>query len=64
MKCTLRDVAQRQLQQWIESATVVVNIVAVTTMLYRTQWYWSQPYHTSALTGQAWVEELMRGYPK
>ncbi|KAJ7265972.1 hypothetical protein B0H12DRAFT_996882, partial [Mycena haematopus] len=23
-----------------------------------------QPYHTSKLTGQQWVEELMRGHPE
>lgn len=25
--------------------------------------YWRQPYHTSALSGQAWVEQLMQGHP-
>ena len=25
--------------------------------------YWRQPYHTSALTGAAWVQELINGHP-
>ncbi|KAH8826312.1 hypothetical protein DL96DRAFT_1465531, partial [Flagelloscypha sp. PMI_526] len=26
--------------------------------------YYKQPYHTSALTGQMWVDELLRGHPQ
>ncbi|PFH44578.1 hypothetical protein AMATHDRAFT_114474, partial [Amanita thiersii Skay4041] len=25
--------------------------------------YWKQPYHTSALTGAQWVQELIAGHP-
>ncbi|KAF9536914.1 hypothetical protein CPC08DRAFT_616927, partial [Agrocybe pediades] len=32
-------------------------------VLYQSPSYWSQPYHTSALTGQAWVNELIHGHP-
>ena len=32
--------------------------------LYSSQWYWKQPYHTSALTGAAWVNELVYGHPE
>jgi hypothetical protein len=32
-------------------------------MLYASQWYWSQLYHTSALTGETWVKELIFGHP-
>ncbi|THU81589.1 hypothetical protein K435DRAFT_623520, partial [Dendrothele bispora CBS 962.96] len=32
-------------------------------LLYSTPAYWSQPYHTSALTGRQWVEELIQGHP-
>ncbi|KAF8062591.1 hypothetical protein FPV67DRAFT_1394380, partial [Lyophyllum atratum] len=32
-------------------------------ILYTEPNYWKQPYHTSALSGQAWVEELIHGHP-
>ncbi|KAE9408350.1 hypothetical protein BT96DRAFT_748525, partial [Gymnopus androsaceus JB14] len=31
--------------------------------LYATPGYWAQPYHTSKLTGQQWVDELLVGHP-
>jgi len=31
--------------------------------LYASQWYWRQPYHTSALSGEAWVNKLIYGHP-
>ncbi|KZV82630.1 hypothetical protein EXIGLDRAFT_575234, partial [Exidia glandulosa HHB12029] len=30
---------------------------------YTSSNYWTQPMHTSALSGQAWVEELISGHP-
>ena len=30
--------------------------------LYASKWYWKQPYHTSALTGE-WAEELIYSHP-
>jgi len=30
--------------------------------LYVSQWYWKQPYHNLALSGEAWVEELIYGH--
>ncbi|KAJ7439158.1 hypothetical protein B0H11DRAFT_1752164, partial [Mycena galericulata] len=30
---------------------------------YATPLYWKQPYHTSALSGHAWVKELLLGHP-
>ena len=32
--------------------------------LYASTWYWKQPYHTSALSGEAWVNELIFGHPE
>jgi hypothetical protein len=32
-------------------------------LLYASPMYWKQPYHTSALSGQAWVDELIVGHP-
>ncbi|KAJ7849015.1 hypothetical protein B0H13DRAFT_1645300 [Mycena leptocephala] len=31
--------------------------------LYASPLYWKQDYHTSALSGQAWVDELIVGHP-
>ena len=31
--------------------------------LYASPQYWQQPYHTSALSGHAWVRELLYGHP-
>ena len=32
--------------------------------LYGSTWYWKQAYHTSALSGEAWVNELIYGHPE
>jgi hypothetical protein len=48
----------------MDSAVNVVRLIAVLCWLYGSSWYWAQPYHTSKLTGQQWVEELMRGHPE
>ena len=32
-------------------------------VLYTSTYYWKQPYHTSKLSGHAWVLELMHGHP-
>ncbi|KAJ7319139.1 hypothetical protein DFH08DRAFT_632566, partial [Mycena albidolilacea] len=45
-------------------AANIVRLIAVLCWLYGSNWYWAQPYHTSKLTGQQWVEELMRGHPE
>lgn len=45
---------------------VVYYYFAMTTftaILYASPGYWAQPYHTSKLTGQQWVQELMLGHP-
>ena len=31
--------------------------------LYSSPHYWKQPYHTSKLSGHAWVQELINGHP-
>ena len=31
--------------------------------MYASPLYWKQDYHTSALTGEAWVNELIYGHP-
>jgi hypothetical protein len=32
-------------------------------LLYSSPLYWKQDYHTSALSGRAWVQELIIGHP-
>ncbi|KAJ2996683.1 hypothetical protein NUW54_g7212 [Trametes sanguinea] len=32
--------------------------------LYSSSYYWEQPYHTSKLSGHAWVQELIHGHPE
>jgi hypothetical protein len=38
-------------------------MVYLAVLLYASPLYWKQPYHTSALTGEAWVKELIVGHP-
>jgi hypothetical protein len=59
----IRDITLHHLQLWMNSAANVVRLITVFCWLYSNSWYWAQPYHTSKLTGQQWVEELMRGHP-
>ncbi|TFK16778.1 hypothetical protein FA15DRAFT_552492, partial [Coprinopsis marcescibilis] len=33
------------------------------TQLYLSPNYWKQPYHTSKLSGEEWVDELIHGHP-
>jgi hypothetical protein len=41
----------------------MIQNAALVVALYASQWYWKQPYHTSALTGAEWVDELVYGHP-
>ncbi|KAF9524879.1 hypothetical protein CPB83DRAFT_752081, partial [Crepidotus variabilis] len=40
-----------------------VHLIGIAAVLYSQPGYFSQPYHTSALTGAAWVNELIHGHP-
>ncbi|KAJ7762534.1 hypothetical protein B0H16DRAFT_1209189, partial [Mycena metata] len=44
-------------------AVNVMRMVSIAVLLYATPLYWKQAYHTSALTGEAWVKELIAGHP-
>jgi hypothetical protein len=39
------------------------HLVHLAVVLYASPLYWKQEYHTSALSGQAWVDELIVGHP-
>ncbi|KAF8812762.1 hypothetical protein BYT27DRAFT_7082953 [Phlegmacium glaucopus] len=45
------------------AAAFVVNAVACAAQIYAGSFYDKTPYHTSALTGEMWVAELMSGHP-
>ena len=38
-------------------------MIGIAGALYAEPNYWKQPYHTSALSGEAWVNELIYGHP-
>jgi len=45
------------------AAAFVVNAVAFAAQMYASSFYNKTPYHTSSLTGEMWVAELMSGHP-
>ncbi|KZV95807.1 hypothetical protein EXIGLDRAFT_714896 [Exidia glandulosa HHB12029] len=47
----------------MSAAVLVVELVARAVALYASSAYWSQSMHTSTLSGQAWVDELISGHP-
>lgn len=44
--------------------TFVIPTVLQVLDKYHNQYYNKEPYHTSILSGQAWVEELLDGHPE
>ena len=44
-------------------AFAFMRMVYLAVLLYASPLYWKQPYHISALTGEAWVKELVVGHP-
>ena len=48
----------------IQTFIVAVNVVITATLIYAGPLYDKTPYHTSALTGIAWVRELREGHPE
>jgi hypothetical protein len=63
MPLQLNTVIQQHIQQWHQSAAAIVHLVQTAIALYTASEYWSQLYHTSKLTGEEWVWELIRGHP-
>jgi hypothetical protein len=50
-------------QRLILAAASYWHRLHLAVVLYASPLYWKQPYHTSALSGQAWVDELLGGHP-
>jgi len=46
------------------AAGVVINIIVAAAQMYAGPLYNKTPYHTSILTGEMWVQELIAGHPK
>jgi hypothetical protein len=44
------------------AAAFVVNTVTFAAQMYAGSFYDKTPYHTSAITGEMWVEKLMNGH--
>jgi hypothetical protein len=53
----------QHLQRIIRSAALTVSIIIATTANILQSLYIREPYHTSALSGDAWVLELLCGHP-
>ncbi|KAF7288196.1 DDE Tnp4 domain-containing protein [Mycena chlorophos] len=62
MAANIQDLLLLQMQELQDTASIVVHLVTCVAVLYSSNAYWSQPYHTSKLTGIAWVHELMGGH--
>jgi hypothetical protein len=50
-------------QKVLSICAVFLQMIGIAAVLYQSPGYWTQPYHTSALSGQAWVDELIQGHP-
>ncbi|KAK0440668.1 uncharacterized protein EV420DRAFT_1279104 [Desarmillaria tabescens] len=48
----------------IAAASYYIQLMTVAILLYASPSYWTQLYHTSALSGAAWVNELVHGHPE
>lgn len=46
------------------AASVVVDVVVSAALIYATPLYYKIPYHTSVLSDEGWVQELIHGHPE
>lgn len=53
----------RHPQALVAIAVTVVCYVTLVLQLYLSPSYWRQEYHTSALSGWGWLQELIKGHP-
>ena len=45
------------------ATAAVIQAAGAALLFYAEPLYWRQPYHTSKLTGEDWVRELINGHP-
>ena len=50
-------------QNVLLATSCFVQMMAMAANLYQEPNYWKQDYHTSVLSGHAWVQELVHGHP-
>ena len=50
-------------RQLVLAGACIASLVGLAAQLYASPLYWKQEYHTSRLTGKAWVKELIYGHP-
>ena len=55
---------QQHRQLLVQAAAIAVNFAVEASVIYSATHYDRIPYHTSALTGAAWVTELINGHPE
>ena len=55
--------AQRLYALLLTLCISAANTMYLAITLYSNPLYWKQPYHTSKLSGHAWVQELIHGHP-
>ena len=58
------DSQHERRQFMLRAAAIAVNAAVQATIIYSSSHYDRIPYHTSALTGAAWVRELINGHPE
>ena len=59
-----RETDTRLRNALIQTFLVAINVVITATLIYAGPLYDKTPYHTSALSGIAWVCELREGHPE
>jgi len=51
-------------QQIVHIGFLLINIIIPTILQIIQALYIKEPYHTSILSGEGWVQELLHGHPK
>ena len=49
---------------FMQNIVIILDTACSDVRAYYSHYYNKQPYHTSALTGEAWVQELLAGHPE
>lgn len=57
------DIRTSLMTKVITATSYFIHTIGIAAILYADDNYWKQPYYTSALTGEGWVNELIHGHP-
>jgi len=60
---TLRNRISNAQKAVIATTCYVIQVISLAIAIYANPLYAKQEYHNSALSGEAWVEELVHGHP-